>query len=142
MIIIIVIIIIIIIEQKGCRRESYGCKDKMLINQMIIEDCKSKHRNLSMAWIDYCKAFDSVPHSWILKVSHLFKISLVLINFLRINMSMWERTLNQIHHNGNLKSKPMKINSGIFQGDSLSPLLFLSILNTLPKRTKPNRTWL
>ena len=66
------------IEQKGCRRGSYGCKDQVLINRMIIEDCKSKHRNLRMAWIDYHKAFDSKPHSWILKVLDLFKISPVL----------------------------------------------------------------
>ena len=72
------------IEQKGCRREYYRCKDQLLTNQMIIEDCKSKHRNLSMAWIDYHKVFDSVPHSWILKVLDLIKISNVLINFLRI----------------------------------------------------------
>ena len=32
------------IEQKGCRRGSYGCKDQLLINQMIIKDCKAKHR--------------------------------------------------------------------------------------------------
>ena len=37
-----------------------------------------------MAWIDYHKAFDSVPHSWILKVLDLFKISSVLVNFLKI----------------------------------------------------------
>ena len=59
------------IEQKGCRRGSYGCKDQLLINQMITDDCKLKHRNSSMAWIDYRKAFDSVPHSWILKVLDL-----------------------------------------------------------------------
>ena len=70
---------------------------------MIIEDCQSKHRNVSVAWIDYCKAFDSVRHSWILKVLDLFKISRVLINFLRINMSMWETTLSPILQNGNLK---------------------------------------
>ena len=52
-----------LIEQKGCRRGSCRCKDQLLINQMKIEDCKSKHRNFSMAWIDYRKAFDSVPHS-------------------------------------------------------------------------------
>ena len=32
------------IEQKGCRRGSYGCKDQLLINQMIIEGCKSKQK--------------------------------------------------------------------------------------------------
>ena len=119
-------------EQKCCRRGSYGCNDQLFVNRMIIEDCKSKHRNLSMAWIDYRKAFDCVPHSWILKVSDLFKISPGLINILRTNMSMWETTLNLTHQNGNLKSKPI-INSGIFQGDSLSPLLFCQSLIPLSK---------
>ena len=36
-------------EKGGCRRGSYGCKDQLLINRIIIEDCKSKHRTLIMA---------------------------------------------------------------------------------------------
>jgi hypothetical protein len=28
---------------------------------------KKRRKNLNMAWIDYQKAFDSVPHSWIEK---------------------------------------------------------------------------
>ena len=51
---------------------------------------------------------------------------------------MRETTLNLTHQNGNLRSKPIKIDFDIFQGDSLS----LRILNTLAKRTKPNRIWL
>ena len=58
-------------------------------------------------------------------------------------MSMWKITLNLTYQNGNLKLKPIKINSGIIQGDSLSPLLFcLSLINILVKRIKPNRIWL
>ena len=105
---------------------------------MIIEDRISKHRNLSMAWIDYHKAFDSVPHSGILKVLDLCKISTVLINFLRINMSMWETALNRTHQNGNLKTKPLKINSRVFEGDSLSPLLFC--LSLIPLSKELNQT--
>ena len=44
-------------------------------------------------------------------------ISLVLINFLRIIMSVWETTLKLTNQYG--KSKPIKINSSIFPGDSL-----------------------
>ena len=54
-------------EQKGCKRGSYGCKDQLLINKMILENRRGNKRNLSSAWIDYRKAFDSVPHSWIIK---------------------------------------------------------------------------
>ena len=48
-------------------------------------------------------------------------------------MSMWKTTLNLTHQNGNLKRIPIKIVYRYF---------FLSILNTLVKRTKPNRIWL
>ena len=33
-----------LIQQKGSRKGSYGCKDQLLINQMKMEDCKSKQK--------------------------------------------------------------------------------------------------
>ena len=42
------------IDTKDCKGGSYGRKDQLLINRMIIEDCISKHRNVSMAWIMTC----------------------------------------------------------------------------------------
>ena len=35
-------------EQRGCARNSHGSKDQLLINKMIIEDCKKKKKILSM----------------------------------------------------------------------------------------------
>ena len=55
-------------EQKGCKKVSYGYKDQLWINKMLLENSHCSHRNLSAAWIDYRKVFDSVPQSWILKV--------------------------------------------------------------------------
>ena len=81
------------IEQKGCRNGSYGTKDQLLINKMILENAHSKHRNLSTAWIDYKKALDSVPHAWIMRSLDLFGISLVLIQFLKSCMSLWDQCL-------------------------------------------------
>ena len=78
-------------EQKGCRRNSYGCKDQLLINKMILEHYrKSKRKNLSTAWFDYKKAFDSVSHEWILKALQLYKISPIICNFLGISMTKWK----------------------------------------------------
>ena len=111
-------------EQKGCKRGSYGCKDQLLVDKMVLENCHTRHSNLSTAWIDYKKAFDSVPHSWILKALEIFKISPVIINFISQSMTKWETELHLNHTGGALKSSPIKINCGIFQGDSLSPLLF------------------
>ena len=50
-------------EQKGCQQGFFGAKDHLLINKLLTEDCKARHKSLSMAWVDYQKAYDSVPHS-------------------------------------------------------------------------------
>ena len=118
-------------EQKGCKRNSYGCKDQLLIDRMILENCRSSGKDLSTAWIDYRKAFDSVPHDWILKSLDLYKISPVISQFLKSAMEKWDTRLLLSHQNGNLESSYLKIKRGIFQGDSLSPLLFCLCLTPL-----------
>ena len=50
-------------EQKGCRNGSPGTKDQLLIDKTVLRDCKMKHTNLAIAWIDYKKAYDMVNHS-------------------------------------------------------------------------------
>ncbi len=32
---------------------------------MIAQEATSRSRNLSVAWIDYQKAYDRVPHGWL-----------------------------------------------------------------------------
>ena len=49
-------------EQKGCKRGSSGTKDQLLVDKAVLRDCKKRHTHLSMAWIDYRKAYDLVPH--------------------------------------------------------------------------------
>ena len=39
-------------EQKGCRQGSFGTKDQLLIKKLLTEDCKTRHKSLSMAWVD------------------------------------------------------------------------------------------
>ena len=125
-------------EQKGCKRNSYGCKDQLLINKMILENCRKKNRNLSTAWIDYKKAFDSVSHEWILKAIELYKIFPIIFNFLRNRMTKWKTRLLLSHNNGALKSDPIKIKRGMFQGGSLSPPLFCLAL--IPLSNELNNT--
>ena len=80
-------------EQKGYKRNYYGCKDQLLINKMILKNCRKITRSLSTAWIDDKKAFDSVPDEWILKVIELCKFSPIISNFLRASMTKWQTRL-------------------------------------------------
>ena len=80
-------------EQKGCKRGLYGCKDQLLINKIVLEDCHTRKKSLSTAWIDYRKAYHNVPHSWIIKVMEIYKVSPVLTNFMKGSMSQWRTTM-------------------------------------------------
>ena len=91
---------------------------------MIIEDCKTRKKNLTTSWIDYMKVFKSLPHSWIFKTLELYKVSPEIIKFMGVNVKNWKTTLRLRHNAGTLTSLLIEVKSGIFQGDSLSPLLF------------------
>ena len=68
-------------EQKGCHPGSKGCKDQLMISKPIYEDCRRRNKNLSIAWIDYQKAFDSVPRSWVEKSIELVGLNSKILNF-------------------------------------------------------------
>ena len=53
-------------EQKGCRRKSRGTNDLVFIDKTIMRKVKMRKQNLSVSWIDYKKAYDMVPHLWII----------------------------------------------------------------------------
>ena len=52
-------------EQKGCRKRSRGTNDLLYIDRTVIREVKSRKKNLAIAWIDYKKTYDMMPHSCI-----------------------------------------------------------------------------
>ena len=108
-------------EEKGCRKKSKGTKDQLLIDKTILRDCKKMHKNLAMAWVDYKKAYDMMQHSWILESIKLINISESVIKFIQGSMSKWKTKLTACGES----LREVDLKRGIFQGDSLSPLLFV-----------------
>ena len=53
-------------EQKGCREGSRGTNDLLCIGRAVIKEVKFRNKNLAMAWTDYKKTYDMIPHSWII----------------------------------------------------------------------------
>ena len=79
---------------------------------------------MSMAWIDYQKAFDRVPHSWIIKSLELIGSNNEVILFSKKVMTYWKIGMCLHAENKLMETENIKIQCGIFQGDSLSPLIF------------------
>ena len=52
-------------EQKGCRKGSRRTLELLYIDQHILNESKTRRKNLVMSWIGYKKAYDMLPQSWI-----------------------------------------------------------------------------
>ena len=61
-------------EQKGCRKGSRGTNDLLYIDRAVIKEVKSRNKNVAMAWIDYKKAYDMIPHLWIIECLDLLNL--------------------------------------------------------------------
>lgn len=86
---------------------------------MIVENCQNRNTDLSTAWIDAIKVFDSAPYSWIGKCLETFKIPLVLRNFFSHSIRMWKTILV-------LNTEENAVNAGyiiVKNGDFLCPIL-------------------
>ena len=80
-------------EQAGGKQGSWGCKDQLIINKMILGEAKQHCGNLLMMCFDYKSAFDVVPHDWILKAAELAQAPLKMINTIKLLMNTWATKL-------------------------------------------------
>ncbi|XP_026313592.1 uncharacterized protein LOC113225487 [Hyposmocoma kahamanoa] len=117
--------------QNGCRGGSRGSKELLLIDAVAGQLVRRNRRNFSAAWIDYRKAFDSVPHPWLSRVLELYKIDSAVRHFLGQCMGCWRTILSLDGRRMTDADDRIEIRRGIFQGDCLSPLWFCLALNPL-----------
>jgi hypothetical protein len=119
-------------QQKGCVRKALGCKEQTLtIDTVVTRQAYTRGRRLHIAYNDYEKAYDSVPHSWLCEILKLYRVDRQLIKFLENMMKQWETTLILNTRRENIKIEGLKIKRGIFQGDTLSSLWFCMVLNPI-----------
>ena len=74
-----------------------------------------------MLYIDYAKAYDSIPHEWIKESLTVYKVCPTIINFICYSMQMWIVNLSLYYDGGCITMESVRFMRGIFQGDSLSP---------------------
>ena len=94
---------------------------------MILNEVKHYCRNLYTVWLDYQKAFDSVPHSWIIKAYELAKVPTVIIKAIEQLSHQWETILHTNRLSEDIINEIIKYLSGIFQGDCHSVLLLIQL---------------
>ena len=86
---------------------------------------KKQRKNLFMMWLDYRKAFDSVPHPCIIKALELAKVpNKILITIPNI-MDLWAAKVDLFTHITSIETNTINYITGVLQGDCLSLMLFI-----------------
>ena len=114
---------LLIIPQKGCCKRTRGTEELLYTDQHILNESKTRWKNVVMVWIDYKKSYDIVPQSWIIDSFKLYKISEKVIKFIEDTMVNWRVELTI----GRKSLTEVKIQRRIFLEDALSPLLFVTV---------------
>ena len=116
---------IITTEQAGGKNGTWVTTEQSLINKNILKEVKNLKRNIYTVWLDYQKAFDSVTHEWLLRSLKLAKVPLQLLSAIE-NLTKHWATIASLHGtNESVITDIIKYRNGLFQGDTLSVLLFL-----------------
>ncbi|CAK1586644.1 unnamed protein product [Parnassius mnemosyne] len=117
--------------QNGCRGGGRGTKEPLLIDAVIGKVVKRNRRNFSAAWIDYKKAFDSVPHTWLKRVLEVYKVDCTVPDVLGQYMGQWSIIICHLGARMTAAENHIRIRMGILQGNCLSPISFCLSLNPL-----------
>jgi len=92
-------------------------------SKAIYEDCRRRNKNLSIAWIDYQKAFDRDPHGWLEVLIAFVGVSSKIFIFCKLFMEKWNSRHILKTRQELMQSQPIQLRRGIFRMRSISPLL-------------------
>eukprot|EP00924_Labyrinthula_sp_SR-Ha-C_P001167 augustus_masked-scaffold_7-processed-gene-15.47-mRNA-1 protein AED:1.00 eAED:1.00 QI:0/0/0/0/1/1/2/0/1077 len=111
-------------------RSNFSTMNKIEVLNSIVKHCLRKNQKLKLLFVDFQKAFDSVDHRFIqisLKEHHVPK------KLRKIIKSLYEAAEVRAAE-GNKLSESVNLRRGVLQGDSLSPAIFVVVLNSVMKR--------
>ena len=113
-------------DQLGIKKGSLAAKEGLFKSQLISSSMSKDHHYI--AFYDLRKAFDSCSKPWIWAVLQYYQVPETIIEAIAAIMMNWEIELEYEDH---ISIGSVKLQRGILQGDSLSPLLFTLQINPL-----------
>ena len=124
------------IEQRGAKEGCSGTMNNLLIDRMVTEDCSRGKRNLSMAWVDVAKAYDSVDHGWLEEMMVLHRFPVWMKNVVCKLSKSWNTKIATRTTCGHETSETIRFRNGLPQGDALCPRLFTLCMNPIAWKLK------
>ena len=113
--------------QKGFLSGINGCVEHILSICSILDNTIQHGLPLAMSFLDLKNAFGSISHSLIHDILDYIKLPTEFVSYITKSYSQLSATIKT----KNWCTPIFKIERGVFQGDTLSPLIFLAAFNSL-----------
>jgi hypothetical protein len=111
-------------------RPGYSAMDQILILKTLIDSQLTRHGTLYVAFIDFAKAFDCIDRS-----AMWFKLALLGLSkqLLKLLQSMYSTDRFCVRSGNGTVSAEAASETGVIQGEQLSPLLFSLYISDIPE---------
>jgi len=113
--------------QKAFLKGLNGTLDHTFVVSELICHARLNYRSIHLTWFDLKDAFGSVPHSLISSTLHRNKFPQEIINYID---TLYSNLKGKVV-TPNWSSEVFEFKRGVFQGDPLSPLIFLLSFNPI-----------
>ena len=114
--------------QHGFRSGRSCCTQLLEVTQDWADAIEDK-KPVDVIYLDYRKAFDSVPFERLLVKLYAYGIRVKLLQWIREFLTNRKQKVSVNNHSSNL----VPVTSGIPQGGVLGPIMFLIYVNDLPE---------
>ena len=119
--------------QAGFRR-GHSCLEQIHILKRVMEAYRQRQLPLIAIFIDFSKAFDSVDREMMWKILRHYGVPEKMVQAIS---TIYRSCLNRVRVNGQL-SDPFTVSTGVLQGDTLAPFLFVIVLDYVLQQTHPD----
>ena len=106
-----------------------GCIEHNIVIYEVIKDPKNRKKTCHITFFDLEDAFGSAPHSLI---DHTLERNFIPPIIRKYFHNMYKHSTAVVESNA-WRSDPFKFKRGVFQGDPISPVIFLLVFNTIPQ---------